>query len=149
MNHKNRENKELKELSIAFAALNKEFSNLIEKNKDNIKIKEVNGAYNDTKTLENDKNYQKMCDLMYSMSNNIHDRIDNLNKRHWDHVEAMAKHCSIGHFPVLTASQMKKALGKMGLEEDFSVIPTKNVYATEITKLPNNVISVNFSPKNV
>ena len=63
----------------------------------------------------------------------LHERIDRTNKAigecmnaHYDYVYNHEK----GHFPSMSVSQMKKALVKLGLDEDFNVIPNKTIYAS-------------------
>jgi GTP-binding protein EngB required for normal cell division len=103
-------NKELKELSEAFATLSNSFKEL----------------QSDMHTKEPDNKMNDMMNYMHQMVSNIHDRIDRVDNNHW---QKMDNHMSAStHLPKLTASQHEKLLKSCGASEDYSVVKP-SIYA--------------------
>ena len=120
---KNQENLDkLNKLNETFSSLIKEFSNLVDKNK------EIKGA---TPTAQ-DEMMNKMYNMMGSIANNLHDRIDFVHKRMCGLEDEHYKHKSTqnGHLPpIIGAGKMNKALKALGLDNEYNV-NKKELYAS-------------------
>lgn len=60
----------------------------------------------------------------------VYNIADYFDRELYSLVKALYEHSGKGHLPKLSASQMKKALTKMGLDEDFEVKPSVTIYAS-------------------
>lgn len=114
----NKNKEELSKLNQSFAALNDGFKKLIDKKK------EIKGEHTGEKEDE-------MMEYMHSLFSNVHNRISYAENMIYGCMDDQYKHKSVGHLPVLSASQMKKAMTKMGLDEDFDIRPATTVYASK------------------
>ena len=88
-----------------------------------------------------------MCDMMGSIANNLHDRMDFMHKRMNDVENNHYKHSSTagGHLPpILGADKMNKALKALGLDGEYNV-NKKELYAS--IKLNQNTLEVEILPK--
>ncbi len=111
-------NKELQDLTESFAKVEKNF-------------KELRAAMPEKEDI-----YSKCMDSMYSMVNNLHDRINRVSQAGYDYQDSHAKNNF--HLPQLTASQKEKLLKAAGADGDFEVMK-KPIYASRASKNNFNV----------
>jgi hypothetical protein len=62
-----------------------------------------------------------MMDVMGRIADNLHNSLSYAHERISKAQDAQYQHTSNGHLPPLSGGQMKKALAKLGLDDDYSV----------------------------
>jgi hypothetical protein len=113
----NDQRKELSELSQAFAKEIVKLEKLVAN--DPSQIDKADPATN--------SQIQSCMSAIYSVANNLHNRIDNMCASMWNYQDSHAS----GHLPPIKgAGAMNKALASLGLDKDF-VAQKKTVYASK------------------
>jgi hypothetical protein len=114
------ERKELKDLSQSFASE-------IEKFKKLIGYEPVTPSNPDKSDPATNAQIQGCMNAIYSVANNLHQRMDRLQASHWSYQDSHAE----GHLPAIKgAGAMNKALASLGLDKDF-VAEKKKIYASK------------------